>query len=205
MDKIERSQLRFRVFKQSKRTLRNVLILAVLVLMTLPFWTSLQSLLTQVVMSIGWYRSLQDLIVPHELRVTGTLLTLFKFPIRVGNSFIEWDKAAGGREVIYLAWNCVGWQTLVLFGITLITGLSGNHTYLSKLETLAIGLLGTYLVNTLRLVLVVMVYFAVGRPFGIVFHDYFSNLLTIGWLLLFWRFSYSFVLKEKQVAESLKS
>ncbi|MCK4588321.1 exosortase/archaeosortase family protein [Candidatus Woesebacteria bacterium] len=205
MDKLKRSQLRFRVFKQSKRTLRNVLILAVLVLITLPFWTSLQSLLTQVVMSIGWYRNLQDLIVPHELRVTGTLLTLFKFPIRVGNSFIEWDKAAGGREVIYLAWNCVGWQTLVLFGITLITGLSGKHTLFSKLETLVIGILGTYIVNTLRLVLVVIVYFAVGRPLGIVFHDYFSNLLTIGWLLLFWRFSYSFVLEEKQVAELSKS
>jgi exosortase/archaeosortase family protein len=194
---LERKQLRFRIVRQSKKTLSTVLILVVLVLVILPFWTSFQDLLTRLVMRVGWYRALQDVIVPYELRVIGTVLTLLGFPIRVGAAYIEWTKSSGGNEVIYLAWNCIGWQTVVLFGITLLTGLAGAYTRLSKLETLAIGILGTYLINMFRLALVVTVYFWVGRPFGIVFHDYFSNLLTLGWLFFFWWFVYAYVLEEK--------
>lgn len=194
---LQARQLRYQVLRQSKRTLSTVLILLVLILVFLPFWTSFQDLLTRLVMRVGWYRALQDWIVPYELRVVGTILTLVGFPIRVGRAYIEWTKASGGNEVIYLAWNCVGWQTLVLFMVTLFTGLSGRHTIVSKFETLLIGILGTYLINMFRLVFVVVVYFLVGRPFGIVFHDYFSNLLTLGWLFGFWWFSYAFVLDEK--------
>lgn len=196
MDRTRGIKRRKTIVSHSKRTIMSVLLVLVLVLIVLPFWTSFQDLLTRLVMSMRWYRGLQDLIVPYELRVVGSVLSFAGFPIRVSRAYIEWTKSAGGNEVIYLAWNCIGWQTLVLFVITLLTGLSGKHTLLSKLETLATGILGTYLINILRLSLVVVVYFMVGRPFGVVFHDYFSNLLTIAWLILYWWFSYGFVLKE---------
>lgn len=199
VDELKDKQFKHKVITQSKKTLLKIFLIISLVLILLPFWTSFQDVLTRFIMQIGLYRSLQNLIVPYELRIVGTLLTPAGFPIRIGHTYIEWAKATGGNEVIYLAWNCVGWQTLVLFGITLITGLSGKHTLSSKGETLAIGILGTYLINVLRLVLVVVVYFLVGRPFGIVFHDYFSNLITLGWLFFFWWFSYSFVLEERQI------
>ena len=92
---LERKQLRFRIVRQSKKTLSTVLILVVLVLVILPFWTSFQDLLTRLVMRVGWYRALQDVIVPYELRVIGTVLTLFGFPIRVGTAYIEWTKSSG--------------------------------------------------------------------------------------------------------------
>jgi len=187
-----------KITNSAKRTLSKILILLVLLLLILPFWTTFQDLLTQLIMRVEVYKSLQNVIVPYELKVTGTILSIAGMPIRVGNAYIEWTKSSGGNEVIYLAWNCVGWQTLVLFVITLITGLSGNHSITSKGETLIIGILGTYLINIVRLVLVVVVYFIAGRPFGIIFHDYFSNLLTIGWLFGYWYFSYSFVLETKK-------
>jgi len=196
-ENLERKQLRFKITAKPKKVMVKILILLVLVLIILPFWTTFQDLLTQLIMRIEVYKNIQNIIVPYELKVTGTILSLVGLPIRVGNAYIEWTKFSGGNEVIYLAWNCVGWQTLVLFVITLMTGLSGNHTIYSKGETLVIGILGTYLINILRLVLVVFVYFVVGRPFGIVFHDYFSNLLTIAWLFFYWYFSYSFVLEAK--------
>ncbi|MBI4058009.1 hypothetical protein HY405_01710 [Candidatus Microgenomates bacterium] len=198
MENLEQKQLRYRVITVWRTTASRIIILAVLILAFLPFWTSLQDILTRFVMSIGWYRALQDVIVPYELGVMGTILTLVGLPIRIGAAYIEWTKASGGNEVIYLAWNCVGWQTVVLFGITLLTGLSGHFTKVSKLEALAIGILGTYLINVVRLVLVVVVYFWVGRPLGIVFHDYFSNLLTLAWLFFYWWFSFRYVLEEKK-------
>jgi len=42
----------------------------------------------------------------------------------------------------------------------------------------------------------VAIYFWFGRQVGIVFHDYFSNLMTIAWLFVFWWFSYTHVLLE---------
>ncbi|OGM15648.1 hypothetical protein A2V56_01995 [Candidatus Woesebacteria bacterium RBG_19FT_COMBO_42_9] len=201
MKDLQTSQLRFKLFSQSKRTLTRVLILAVLVLAVLPFWTSLQDLLTRYIMKIELYKSIQNVIVPYELGIVGTLLTVLGLPVRIGNAYIEWTKTSGGSEVVYLAWNCIGWQSLVLFVITLLTGLSGRHTLTSKLETLAVGVLGTYLVNIFRLVLVIVVYFSVGRSFGIIFHDYFSNLLTLGWLFIFWWFSYRYVLEQRETVE----
>lgn len=192
-------RLRAPARSQSKRTLLYVLVLATLVLATLPFWTSFQDVLTRLVMRIGWYKAIQDVIVPYELSVVGTLLRLIGVPVRVGNAYFEWTKSNGSNEAVFMIWNCVGWQTLVLFIITLLTGLSGKHTLTSKLETLAIGILGTYLINIGRLTLVVLVYYLIGRSLGTVFHDYFSNILTLVWLFWFWWFSFKYVLEEKMV------
>lgn len=198
-EQLRANQLRFKLGSYSKLTLQRVLILAVLVLVGLPFWGSFQDVLTRLVMSIGWYKSIQDLIVPYELSVVGTLLRLIGVPVRVGNSYFEWTKG-GSSEAVFMVWNCVGWQTLVLFIITLLTGLAGKHTFTSKLETLAIGILGTYLVNIGRLTLVVLVYYLIGRPLGIVFHNYFSNIMTLAWLFVFWWFAHTYVLEEKKIA-----
>lgn len=190
-------QLRFRLVERSKSTLSHILFLTVVVLAFLPFWTSFQDLLTRLVMSVGWYRSIQNVIVPYELRVVGSILTLVNLPVRVGIAYIEWTKANGQNEVIYLIWNCVGWQTLVLFLLTLLTGLSGRHTWTSKFEALSFGILGTYLINIGRLVAVILAYMFIGKTFGQVFHDYFSNILTITWLFFYWWFSFKYVLEEK--------
>lgn len=175
----------------------RLLIGVVFILLLLPFWTIFQDVLTRGVMSVGWYKQIQEIIVPYELKVIGTILEFFHLPVRVGNAYIEWPLQNGQNEAIYLIWNCVGWQTLLLFGITLVTGLSGKHTWVSKIEAFTIGVLGTYIINIFRLVLVILVYMGVGRTIGQVFHDYFSNILTLSWLFLFWWFSYRYVLEEK--------
>ena len=62
-----------------------------------------------------------------------------------------------------------------------------------------IGLLGTFLVNLLRIVFTVIL-LVVSRPlFAMVFHDYLAAIMTIIWLVIFWWFAYSFVLEEKVV------
>jgi exosortase/archaeosortase family protein len=178
---------------RAKKTLGLVFYLMCLVLLVLPFWVSFQDLLTRGVMSVGWYKSIQDAIVPYQLKIVGGTLSLMGLPIRVGQAYVEWNKAGGGTEVVYLIWNCVGWQSMVLFLITLTTGFSGRHTLWSKVEALVFGLLGTYLVNILRLVTVVLVYYWTGRSAGIVFHDYFSNMFTFVWLIFYWKIIFSFV------------
>ncbi len=182
--------------KPEKITFSTLFLLLAVMLMALPFLTTLEDILTRIVMGVGWYRQIQEVIVPYEMRIVTALLNLFQLHAQAGNAYIQLDQH-GHKEVIYLIWNCVGWQSFVLFFLTLFTGLAGKFTVSSKLQALAIGLLGTYLINIARLVLVMVIYGLLGRGIGIVFHDYFSGLLSISWLFGFWYISYSWVLEEK--------
>src|SRR3989338_7607712 len=167
-----------------EKNFSNLLILIILVLVLLPFITSLQDFLTKFIMEVKIYRVIQDLIVPYELAVLSTLLNLLGIASKSGLTYVAYVKN-NRPEVIFLAWNCIGWQSLMLFIVTLIGGLMGNFTRLSKLQVLAIGILGTYLVNILRLTLVVVVYYLLERDVGVIFHNYISNVLTILWLFGF--------------------
>jgi exosortase/archaeosortase family protein len=178
-----------------------VFLIFVIILVILPFWLTVQDILTRIVMSFSWYRLIQNGIVPYELRTIQTILHTLGFSTQAGEAYIQWVSHGQVKEVIYLAWNCIGWQTFILFIVTLISGLSGNHTWSSKVETFLIGLLGTYLMNIFRLTLVIVVYISTGRLFGTIFHDYFSNIFTLCWLFFFWWLSYRYVLVEKEVKQ----
>ena len=182
--------------KLHKFTYSNFFIILVVMLIALPFLTTFQDVLTRVVLKFDLYDGFQNLIVPYELKILSTILNLVGIDARAGLSYITFLKD-GKTEVIFLAWNCIGWQSFVFLLVSLVSGLSGNFTKGSKIQALLIGLLGTYLVNILRLTLVVVVYFAQSREFGIFFHDYFSNALSVIWLLVFWWISFSFVLEER--------
>ena len=112
---------------------------------------------------------------------------------------INFSAHPGGMSVngIYagMTWNCVGWQSLLLLIVTLVVGLRGKYVWWSKLEAMLIGLLGTFLMNLLRMTLTVVI-LAVSRPlFAVVFHDYLAAFMTVLWLMLYWWFCYSFVLR----------
>jgi len=48
---------------------------------------------------------------------------------------------------IRITWNCLGWQSFLLFFVSLLVGLKGPYTKISKLEAVIVGLLGTFLMN----------------------------------------------------------
>ena len=179
-----------------KFTYSNFFIILVVMLILLPFLTTFQDVLTRLVLKFDAYETMQNLIVPYELKVLSTILNLVGIDARAGNSYIQFMRD-GRPEIIFLAWNCIGWQSFVFLLVSLVSGLSGNFTRGSKIQAFLIGILGTYLINILRLTLVVVVYFLASRQFGIIFHDYVSNLLSIAWLGLFWWLSFTFVLEEK--------
>ena len=165
--------------------------------MILPFLTSATDLLTRLLTRFEIYRWIQDTIIPYEMSILKTTLNFLGFDnLRYGRTFIEVLRD-GRWEAVYLSWNCIGWQSVVLFLATLATGLSGRHTTWSKLEALTIGILGIFFLNVFRLTSVVLVYQVFGRLVGILYHDYLTTLLIIGSLFIFWWFSYTFVLEER--------
>ena len=180
----------------NKLLVSNFWILLVVFLVLLPFLVAGQDILTRVILKFEWYRLIQDTIVPYELSVCATLLGIVGETARGGPGYVQYIKD-GHPEVIFLAWNCVGWQSFVFLAITLISGLSGNYTRRSKIEAILIGLLGTYLVNVFRLTSVVWVYANYSRDFGRLYHDWLSNIFTMVWIIAFWWIIFRYVLEEK--------
>lgn len=189
--------------KTDKATFSSIFILAAGTLMLLPFLTSTTDLLTKFLIRFEFYRWIQNTIVPYEMNLLKTTFYFLGFNnFRYGKTFVGVMRD-GQWETVYLSWNCIGWQSVVLFAATFFVGLSGNHTKLSKLEAIVIGLLGIFFLNVFRLTSAILVYQVFGRLVGIIYHDYLITLLIIGFLFLFWWFSYSYVLEEENTAIKL--
>ena len=162
--------------------------------MVLPFTVSLNEMMTRIVERTGWYRWIEERVVPWEVRLVGVMVK------PLGLKFVAYKDGfmVNGRYA-KLSWNCIGWQSLLLFLLSLPVGLAaGSYTFWSKVEAVVIGLLGTFWVNLLRIGFTVIL-LVVSRPlFAIVFHDYLAALVTVAWLVVFWWFAYRFVLEEKR-------
>lgn len=178
-----------------KRVFINFLIILSIILLILPFLTTFNNLITNIFLKIRIYNLIQEAIVPHEARMVVLILNLLSIQASIAGATIFLEKGEKIYEV-YLSWNCIGWQSLVLFLISLATGLRGNFKIFSKIKTILFGVLGTFWVNLLRISLVVIFAFFFGQLPAVIFHDYGSTLMIIAWLFLFWWFSYNFILED---------
>jgi exosortase/archaeosortase family protein len=178
---------------REKRTFSLIFALLAVFLAVLPFLVTFNETLTHLVERFRLYMWVQERVVPLEVKMVGILVK------PVGINYLEHQNGMTVNGIYAgMTWNCIGWQSLFLFAITLCFGLRGNYTLSSKIETVVIGLLGTFLVNLLRLVFIVLL-LSFSRPiFAVVYHDYLAAVVTILWLFIFWWFAYSFVLEEKE-------
>ena len=183
-----------------KRTFKLLLAGLAVMLVALPFVTTFNSVLTALINKIGLYRTLQETIVPFESKLIVLVvrfLGVSAFLAPVGERAAFYLLKGTEYFPVELQWNCLGWQSLLLLGVSFIVGLSGSFTKLSKLECILIGLLGTFLLNILRMVFITIGIYYVNTIFALLIHDYFAAFTSIMWLFFFWWFSYSFVLEEK--------
>lgn len=174
---------------------RTLFLLLASILLILPFITTFNEFLTSVVMKVKLYRLIQDFIVPYQVKMITVILRLFGIEAYPGLVTISFGKAIG--QVVEISWNCIGWQSVILLLISLFTGLQGPYRIYSKFQTVVIGFFGTFLVNIIRVTLVILITYYFGRLPGMIFHDYFSTIMIIAWLFIFWWFAFAFVL-EKQ-------
>ena len=196
---IEESQT---TVEPGRPTYQLILILASVILLILPFITTFNEFLTSIVMRLGLDAVLQGWIVPTEVRMIAVILRLFGIYATVSQTSLYLAKGSGTLPV-YISWNCVGWQSFILFAITLITGLQGPYARRSKVETVILGFLGTFLVNLLRISVVCVVAYYVGQLPAVIFHDYGGTILILLWLFAFWYFAHGYLLEPSEYEESM--
>jgi exosortase/archaeosortase family protein len=169
--------------------------LTAVVLVVLPFVSTFDDVLTAVGMRLGIAAPLQ-VIVPAEVRVTVFVLGLFGIhAAAAGNQLVVWN-AAGAPQTLFISWNCVGWQSLILLAISLVVGLRGQMTLGSRLEVVVFGIAGTVLINIARIAIVCMLAAAAGYLPAVLFHDYGGTLLTVAWLFTFWFIAFRWLVRD---------
>jgi exosortase/archaeosortase family protein len=169
-------------------------------LMVLPLVTTFDDLLTAWAMQLGADNPLQA-IVPIESGMVVSLLGLIGIHAAAsGSHLVVWD-GAGSMHVLFISWNCIGWQSLILFGVSLISGLRGGHSLESRAQVVCIGVAGTMLLNLLRVAAVALIAATVGVAPAILFHDYGGTVLFVGFLFAFWAFAQRWILSSRASAE----
>jgi len=172
---------------------RLLLIMGIILLAILPFVTTFNEFLTRVVEVLGLDTLLTEWVVPFEARMISVLLGIVGIPSQVSSSTIYIEK--GGLFLpVYISWNCVGWQSFILYALTLVTGLQGPFTRTSKIEASIVGLLGTFLVNLFRITSVAIVAYLFGHAPAVIYHDYGGTLIILVWLFVFWWFCHGWLL-----------
>ncbi len=190
-EKTVESNVKSFTFRNSQFSM--IFMLAALLLMVLPFINTVNEFMTAILIKFELYRLLEDFVVPYEAKALAGVLSLL--PVSV------WSTSNGiwlNGSFLEIQWNCLGWQSAVLLVATYITGMNGAFSRGSRIEAIIIGILGTYLINFLRLALVAIFAITFGRVAASVFHDYFSLIMVVLWFFFFWWFSYSFVLEERE-------
>jgi len=188
---------------EQKQTFKLLFAALAVMLVLLPFVTTFNTVLTNIINAIGLYKIIQDWLVPWESSMVVTIVRFLginafllprgeagAFVIQKGSEFIPAD----------LQWNCLGWQSLILLLISLIVGLEGGFTRLSKIECILVGILGTFLVNIFRIVFITVGIYYINAVFALLIHDYFAAFITVLWLFFFWWFAYGFILESKETS-----
>ncbi len=155
-----------------------------LILLAIPFVTTYDDLLTVGAIKLGVAGPLQS-VSPIEARMVVALLQMVGIHAgAAGSQLVVWGPS--GATNLFISWNCIGWQSLVLLGVSLAVGLRGRYSLEARAQVFVLGLLGTVLVNLVRVALVCVLAAVAGRTPALIFHDYAGTLMTIAWLFAFW-------------------
>ena len=160
--------------------------------MVLPVFTTVSEFLTRIVENTFLYYPIERFVVPYEIILTRTIISFFGIETIGGQRIFQIIKD-GIPQGIDVSWNCVGWQSFVILVLSLKSGLSHEFGRWDRLQIVALGLIGTFMLNLLRISLVVLVFYFWGKLPATIIHNYGSVILTILWLFLFWWFIYSYV------------
>ncbi|MDQ6882818.1 MAG: archaeosortase/exosortase family protein [Candidatus Dormibacteraeota bacterium] len=186
---------------QERATRMFAMLLAVSagLLVVLPFVSTFNDFLTAIGIRLGIAGPLQA-IVPAEVGLTVAVLGAFGIHAgSAGNQLVVWN-ASGAPLTLFISWNCVGWQSLILLGLSLFVGLRGPMGWASRVEVILFGILGTVLVNIARIATVGVLASAAGYMPAILFHDYGGTLLLVAWLFTFWLIAFRWLLPAPELA-----
>jgi len=77
-----------------------------------------------------------------------------------------------------------------------MVGLRSPMTVTDRIQVIAVGVLGTVLINIARITVVCLLAALAGYLPAILFHDYGGTLLLVAWLFSFWVIAYRWLVPD---------
>lgn len=182
---------------KQKQTFKLIIIYFSIIMILLPVFAALNSFMTLSLEKSGWYKPIQKYIVPFQAKLVVTAIKPFGIPSKVvqGNYLASFFMIKDNSAIpVDLSWNCLGWQSALLLGLSLWIGLRGKYSFVSRVSCVAFGLFGTLLLNVFRMSIIAIGIYYVNSLAAQIVHDYLAAFFTIIWLIFFWWFSYSYIL-----------
>ena len=185
---------------KEKQTLKVIFAGFAIILALLPVFAALNSFLTEGLNRAGWYKPIQEFIVPWQAQMVSVAISPFGIDSRVtpdSRLSAFYMIKEGAAIPVDLSWNCLGWQSTLLLFVSLFAGLRGSFSNTSRIKCVLLGLAGTLLINIFRMSIIAIGIFYVNSIAAQIVHDYFAAFFTLAWLIIFWWFSYSFILEQR--------
>ena len=201
MERISLNSLHISSYSPLRRSASAIFAVLVIFLMLFPFINTFNQFLVKIIEPVLFLGLNEEVIIPYEARLVKVLLGFLSVPTAYSTSdsgIITLVGKTGGLDPIAIAWNCLGWQSLVLILSSIFVGLRGKFTMLSKLEALFIGLMITFWLNIFRLTAIFYLYYHYNRDVAMIFHNWGAIVITIVWLVVFWWFAFRYVLETKR-------
>lgn len=165
-------------------------------LLVLPFVTTFDELLTAATQQFGLAHPILSLAEPEARSVVALLGFLGVKAQAAGGELYVWN-SSGQRQAILISTTCIGWQSLILLGLSCVVGLRGAYSREAKVQVLLIGVLGTVLVNLARMTVVSLVAAQFGFWPAVLVHDYGGTLIIVAWLFAFWASAHRWILGDR--------
>jgi len=166
-----------------------VLACGALMLVAAPLLATADQLLTSLAQGAHLDAVLSHL-TPPLARASAGLLHLLGLQAGAAGPDVMLHAGTDYTPPIEVTWNCIGWQSLVVLGVSLTVGLRGEPSRRLRIGLVAAGVAGTVLVNLVRIAAVCVVTAHLGWSAGVAVHDDGGALLVIAWLCLFWWLAY---------------
>jgi len=111
----------------------------------------------------------------------------------------------GVNEVasLHVAWGCTGLRSLVMFSFILVALIYPlNTTPRKKMLGIAIGILGAFIINILRMVMLAMIMYYKDLKTTLDVHLHLGDFLFIVWMAAYWWLFFHFFVEDDEEEES---
>jgi len=126
-------------------------------------------------------------VMASSMRILGIQAT--------ASGYVVFMNSSSGPLLLSVEGDCTGVQGILAFGMLSTLAVLDIKTKLSKLIPLfAIGFLGAFLINIVRLFGVFLTFEYLGASLGTTVHVYLGYILFILWVLAFWALAFRYLL-----------
>jgi len=137
-------------------------------------------------LSFRWIESQMSPTVPYYVYLFSSVLGLFGIENTMPNSTTILMYTSRGVMPLFFESGCIGVYSLVIFSIIIVvTMLEASVSRRTKLLWSVLGLMGAFVVNIIRLLIVVVSIYFYGLDFGQRVHQVIGYVLFLSWIAIF--------------------